>query len=223
MRLQSLEWSGRNSLRNYLTRVVLMLSIGIFVFFGLWPWVLGRKSAGSFQGVSGSPSVRKSGVTPVQSEVKGGRLGARHKAFITRWLALRVLSVVGVGKAGTGAGIVGWAMLVGFRATGSPPAGGVLFEFAHFGAAAAGVGFRAGAITGRCLRGTQGPRGIRQDGPGPRHKTNHAVEQQERQRAFPAWRLAHALTKRTTHRESVGGWEKKTDRTAMRESTLPEF
>lgn len=81
-------------------------------------------------------------------------------------LELGVLGVVRVGKARAGAGVVGGAVGAGFGAGGGPPAGGVLFELAHFGAAAAGVGFGASAVAGCGCWRAQSAGGIRQDGPG---------------------------------------------------------
>jgi len=59
---------------------------------------------------------------------------------------LGVFGVVGVGEARACAGIVGGRLDAGLGTGGGPPAGSVLFQFAHFDAAGAGVGFGAVAI-----------------------------------------------------------------------------
>ena len=69
--------------------------------------------------------------------------GGRYK------LQLSVFGVIWVREARTGVGVIGRRVGVGLGATGCPPAGGVLLQLAHLGAASMGVGFGAGAVANR--------------------------------------------------------------------------
>ncbi len=66
-----------------------------------------------------------------------------------RGLKLGVFGVGWMGEPGAVSGVAGWGMLVRFGAGGGPPARGVFLDFAHFGAAAVGVGFGARAVADR--------------------------------------------------------------------------
>jgi hypothetical protein len=122
-------------------------------------------------------------------------------------------------KPGAVSGVVGWGMLVRFGASSSPPTRGVFLNFAHFGAAAARVCFRASAVTDCCGGSLPRARSVRQCRPRPRRQGYDAIKRQERQRATQS-RDPSRAEREAMHGQSLRASRKKTDRTGRQKITI---
>ncbi len=130
-----------------------------------------------------------------------------------------MFSVRRMREPGSVSGVVGRGMLMGFGASGGPPARGVFLNFAHFGTAAVRVCFGARAIADRRRGALQRVRSVRQYWPAPGRQSHDAVERYESQSATQS-RHPSRTERGAIHGQSLRPSQKKTDRTGRQKIAI---